>query len=69
MNKLNENKICPICRCKLTEKNIARNEKDNSIVLDVYGRAWCKKCTKRHDSIDWDKSAEEKVINMVPHLK
>lgn len=51
---------CPMCNKVLSEANTARvTEPDSSmygqIRFDSQGRARCKSCTDKHDSIDWDK--------------
>ena len=61
------NSNCRICRCKLTPKNVARyprepwEERSGQIRLDGNGLAWCRRCTKRHDSIDWDEVTNERL--------
>lgn len=49
---------CAICNCTLNKDNIAiwdlpGTNKHGSIRLDSFSRKWCKKCTDKHDCIDF----------------
>lgn len=67
LNHLGKLEICVMCGIPLTEENISRWEalniprRDHSIRFDSSGLAWCQSCTDNHDSIDWDKVAEERL--------
>jgi hypothetical protein len=58
---MNDYGECAVCGCRLTEETVAREYGTEEIRHDAYGGIWCKECTRKFDSIDWDEVAEKEM--------